>query len=166
MEDTDIIKMLEQANSMKNLFNSDENTSENDSEDNMTQMIQMIKMMSVFNTKKDEKSEIKKKHTNENIQNKRKAEIDIVSSAIPYLDHNHQKNLSVIIKIIELQEIFNFYNNTTVSIQSTNTDKDWKSGILSSIRPHVSKKKQELIDTSIQMLSIKKILDEDDNIEF
>lgn len=71
---------------------------------------------------------------------------------------NNKENISSILKLMELKDLFDMYQNMSVSVQANGGD--WKKEMLMSIKPKVKKNNQNKIDMLIKLIEIKKIMSE------
>lgn len=81
--------------------------------------------------------------------------IRTIKAAIPYLDFKYQRNMGVLVKLIEMDRLIHKYSNMTVSGQ--NVDGNWQKGMLQAIKPELDKKNQQVVDMFMKMIEIKDI---------
>lgn len=81
--------------------------------------------------------------------------LQLVKAAISYLPRNNQKMLSILIKMIELQNILHFYDrgNTCVSACDTLAKTPSLLDMLTDIRSYCEGSEQEMLDQWIQIAS-------------
>lgn len=81
--------------------------------------------------------------------------LQLVKAAISYLPRNNQKLLSILIKMIELQNILHFYDrgNTCVSACDTSAKTPSLLDMLTDIRSYCEGSEQEMLDQWIQIAS-------------
>ncbi len=81
--------------------------------------------------------------------------LQLIKAAIPYIASGNQQMLSVLVKMMELQNIMNFYRNSNSSIQacSTMTEQPGMLDMLADIRNYCEGEEQSLIDQWIQIIS-------------
>ncbi|MDR3239848.1 MAG: hypothetical protein LBT44_07150 [Clostridiales bacterium] len=86
--------------------------------------------------------------------------IQAMKAALPYVDAQHQKMMGFWIKICEIQSLLEMYRNDTQLLYRFNPrEKDWRRGMLLSIRPHMSGENQNKIDFFLKLLEIKEVMD-------
>lgn len=87
---------------------------------------------------------------NENMQ--------IMKAAIPYLEHNTQKSLAIIIKFMELKKTFELYKDDSfTNIQELNMMSRPREDMLQTIRSVCSDQNKNLVDILINMFNINKL---------
>lgn len=81
--------------------------------------------------------------------------LQLLKAAIPYIQSNNQKMISVCVKVLELQNVLNFYNQNTrcVSACSASSEPPGLLEILTDIRNYCEEGEQEMIDQCIQIMS-------------
>ncbi|MCD7817786.1 MAG: hypothetical protein LUH07_01870 [Lachnospiraceae bacterium] len=83
----------------------------------------------------------------------------LLKAIIPHLPANRQKSFSILIKMMEMQNILKFYNRNPGSIRACDTSdsKETSSGILdilADIRNYCDEEDQEMIDQALQTISM------------
>ncbi len=78
-----------------------------------------------------------------------------IKAAIPYLDFEYQRKIGVLIKLLELKKLLEMYSQTAIQISST---KDYKRGMLTAIRPHMTEDKRNKIDILLKLIDIDEIV--------
>lgn len=102
-----------------------------------------------------------KKVTNNDFEQKNTTPaINSIKAAIPYLDTKYQKNLGVMIKIIEIERLLN--NFQAMSIGGEN-NKERKIKMLQAVKTELDIKKQKVLDIFIRVMEIKDILEDMQN---
>lgn len=176
--------MMEQAKTLSKLFNdNDDNNNQNekkeDSGEQFEKMIKMAQMMQVISEigdnnetdKKDNEKPYKEKVVvSENPKKEEKyyvqpfdndlqtPAIRTIKAAIPHLEYKYQKNMGILVKVIELDNLLKKYKNMTVEVQS-NVNADWRKGMLLSIKPQLDYKKQQMIEMLIKFMDLKDIME-------
>ena len=81
--------------------------------------------------------------------------LQLLKAAIPYIRSRNQKMISVCIKLMELQNILNFYEHSDsfVSGCSTQSDPPDFLDMLADLRDYCDDGEQEMIDQCIQLIS-------------
>lgn len=182
----DMIKMVEQAKALSELFNQGneekddkENNNENKKDENsdeqfkkMIKMAQMMKVISEINNENNIEKESQKQEKKDEIVVAKKEKyymqpfdndlqtpaIRTIKAAIPHLEYKYQKNMGILVKVIELDNLLKKYKNMTVEVQGT-TNTDWKKGMLLSIKPQMDYKKQQMIEMLIKFIDLKEIME-------
>lgn len=93
-------------------------------------------------------------------QNNTTPAINSIKAAIPYLDIKYQKNLGIIVKLIEIERLLN--NFQAMSLGGDN-DKERKIKMLQAVKPELDLKKQKVLDIFIRVMEIKDILEDMNN---
>lgn len=81
--------------------------------------------------------------------------LQLIKAALPYVQSSSQKTLSVMIKMMELQNILHFYSKSSAVIHACNTESE-HAGILdmlTEIRSYCEGEEQKLLDQWIQIAS-------------
>ncbi|MDO4297652.1 MAG: hypothetical protein Q4C59_04125 [Lachnospiraceae bacterium] len=81
--------------------------------------------------------------------------LQMIKAAVPYLSTQEQKFIAVYAKLLELQNIMNFYSGSESSIVSCSMEQEPASitDILSDIRNYCDPSEQEMIDRCLQMIT-------------
>lgn len=79
--------------------------------------------------------------------------LQLIKAAIPYLQTKQQKNISVLIKVMELQNILRFYNqnNRCISACAASDSPPGILDMLSEMRNYCEGSDQEMLDQWIQI---------------
>ncbi|MCT4544277.1 MAG: hypothetical protein N4A63_12095 [Vallitalea sp.] len=86
-------------------------------------------------------------------------EMNIIKSAIPYINYQSQKQLAVFVKLIELLNTVKLYNNYAVSeIPELNKINSSKQDMLYNIRSYCSPKNKQLIDFLLNIYNLKALI--------
>ena len=92
---------------------------------------------------------------NENI-NQVNDGVKTIEKAIPYIDPKYQKNLEIMVKIMELQKVINSFS--AITIQSKNPEEKSRK-MLMAIKPELDNKKQKMLDLFVKVMEIKTIME-------
>lgn len=81
--------------------------------------------------------------------------LQLIKAALPYLQTASQKPLSVLIKMLELQNIMRFYNSSASLIRACNTETEQPGmlDMLTEMRNYCEGDEQKLLDQWIQLAS-------------
>lgn len=81
--------------------------------------------------------------------------LQLIKAAIPYVSGKNQRMLSLLIKMMELQNVMEFYQHSdfTVSACSTQAEQPGILDMLADMRNYCEGGEQQMLDTCIQMLS-------------
>lgn len=164
----EISQMLEKAKAISDAVNnpSDENIENNNDSDNFKQAMQivnLIKIMSEINkvnkeiNSDDESIYEKKEIISEFEQDLQTPAIRTIKAAIPYLDFEYQKNIGIMIKIIELDNLIKKYRNTAATMDTGKKD-GWQKDMLLAMKSELDKKNQYYIDMLVRFMDIKDII--------
>lgn len=82
--------------------------------------------------------------------------INTIKAAIPYLDTKYQKNIGIMVKLIEIDRLIN--NFQAMSIGGDN-DGTRKIKMLQAVKPQLDIKKQKMIDIFVRVMEIKSIME-------
>ena len=79
----------------------------------------------------------------------------LIKAAIPYIAPGSQKIFSILIKMVELQNVLKFYNQNNLSVQVCHTEQGSPDvlDILTDLRNYCEDDEAEMIDQCIQMFS-------------
>ena len=80
-----------------------------------------------------------------------------IKAALPYLDERYQRNISIFIKLVEMQRLLEAYGRRVIDMHARQ-DPDWRRGMLKAIRPHMPEEKQKQIDTLLNALSMQELM--------
>lgn len=182
----DMMKMMEQAKALSDIFNESNTINSKESKNNKEdtndketsspseldteQITKMIKLAQIMKTMNNESEENKNNQENtiQNIQEEKNyiqpfdsdlqtPAIRTIKAAIPYLEFEYQKNMGVLVKIIELDNLMKKYKSAAVEMQSNNVD--WRRGMLLSIKPQMNYEKQKVIEMIIKFMDLKEIME-------
>ncbi|TCT15341.1 hypothetical protein EDC18_10345 [Natranaerovirga pectinivora] len=85
--------------------------------------------------------------------------MQIIKAAIPFLEHNMQKQLAIMVKFLELKNTFNLYNNDNYKqVEQLNLGSNNREAMLSNIRSVCSDCNKNLVDIVLNMLNINKLM--------
>ncbi|MDR2648380.1 MAG: hypothetical protein LBB94_01480 [Clostridiales bacterium] len=84
--------------------------------------------------------------------------IKAIKSAVRFVDPKYHKAIGLWIKFLEMQNMTRFYAKRAAEGRSRPEYADWRSGMLMSVRPHVSYEKQCTIDMLIKVMELKEII--------
>ena len=131
----------------------------------ISRMMNMIKMVQMLNNENksneddiktvNDKNDTVVEELNENI-NQVNDGVKTIEKAIPYIDPKYQKNLEIMVKIMELQKVIN--SLSTITIQSKNPDEKSRK-MLMAIKPELDNKKQKMLDLFVKVMEIKTIME-------
>jgi hypothetical protein len=82
-----------------------------------------------------------------------------MKAALPYMEAHHQKTFSLWIKFCEIQKLMDMYRNQTQLQYRGRREKDWRRGMLLSIRPHMEETNRRKIDLLLKALELKEIME-------
>lgn len=179
----DIADMLEKARSISEAINessdnvNDENNKSAESTENNNvkniddfgQAMRLMKLMKIMgeinktNDKaSDEKENIhvcdeKKEVVSDFEQDLQTPAIRTIKAAIPYLDFEYQRNIGIMVKIIELDNLIKRYQNTAIAMD-TGRKEGWQKEMLLSMKSELDKKNQYYIDMLVRFMDIKDII--------
>jgi hypothetical protein len=165
----DMFKMMEQAKALKDMMGTPENTEENSAQNNQgdsnsfVKMMQMMEIMKMFNKPNAANNTYEKEvFFDEPIFT---PELKSLKAAIPYLDYPHQKNMAMLVKLIEIKKLQEMYDNQEISTLNKDEYGDWRKGMLTAIRPHMTDEKKLMIDTVVKMLEVREMLNKFNEFE-
>lgn len=81
----------------------------------------------------------------------------VIKAAIPYLDYGYQKNLSIIVKLIEMDGLLKKYSDLVVQGQNINPEN--KKNMLKAIKPELELRHQQMLDMFLKIVEIKEIME-------
>lgn len=155
----EISDMIEKAKMLSTAMG---NSAESVNEEQMEQFAKMANIIKFMNessqnnqSTEEEKENTAPKRLFDEIEN---PAIRAIKSAIPYLDFEYQKNLGVMIKIIELDNLIKKYKDTTLQTASVK-EKGWQKEMLLAMKPELDEKKQYFIDMFLKIIDMKEIMD-------
>lgn len=170
MEETDMLKIFEQAAAMSKMMNPDSESAKAQGEwlEKMTAMIEVVKLMKAMQppqalSKVRAPFEVKAPRQEQPDPDFYDAPIHTpalrtIKAAIPHLDYRYQKNLGVMVKLIEIQRLLEMYNERIVASECQGGN-NWRRDMLQAIHPHVPEEKQNMLELLIKMIDIKEILE-------
>ncbi len=165
----DITQMLEKAKTISEAVDSvqAENKSEDlNNFDQTMRIVKLVKIMSEINKLNKEFEpenkniaalEEKKETAQEVEQDLQTPAIRTIKAAIPYLDFEYQKNIGIMIKIIELDNLIKSYKNTAAAM-NTGKKEGWQKDMLLAMKTELDKKNQYYIDMLVRFMDIKDII--------
>ncbi len=148
----DTQRLVEQAMSLSRLFGKGDQA--NDNAQMVNQMMDMYKALRSFQSDITKPTESVSETVFDDEINT--PAIKSIKAAIPYLEPRYQKNVGLMIKLIEIQRLIEVYSNRAVAL---NDGVNWKRGMLTAIRPHVVGEKQALIDKLIKVMDMKELIE-------
>jgi maltooligosyltrehalose synthase len=126
------------------------------------QMLQTAKLLGDLLKPTEEKKEDKTIDTgyiplafDEEIQS---SDMKVIKAVIPFMPLSQQKIIGVAIKLMEIKNILDKSEETTVAM-TEDADKDtWHKEILIAVKPYCNEEKQNMLNAMIRMLEMKRIL--------
>lgn len=131
----------------------------------ISRMMNMIKMVQMLNNEnKPYEKEIPKTDNKNDMTVEEHIEptkqtndgIKTIEKAIPFIDPKYQKNIEIMVKIMELQKVINSFS--AITIQSKNPQEQSKK-MLMAIKPELDNKKQKMLDLFVKVIEIKTIME-------
>lgn len=126
-------------------------------------VMNMIKLFQTINSdnKQENETETPEDNNSESIsieENKTNINdgLKTIEKAIPYLEPKYQKNMEIMVRVMELQKIINSF--TVVSAASVNTEENGKK-MLMAIKPELDDKKQKMLDLFVKVIEMKNIME-------
>ncbi len=77
--------------------------------------------------------------------------VKCLKSTVPYLQYNHQKNVLILLKIVEIMELINIYNTS----ERKKCESHDIFGMFEDMMPHLDEKKQSEIKKCMNIYSLK-----------
>lgn len=118
----------------------------------MDENIDIEKIMNVVNIVKNLSSE--ENNSNE-VSNEDAAPLEKIKAVIPYLDNKYQKNISLMVRFIELDRLFG-----NIQALSTGENRDRPIKILQAVKGEMDVKKQRIIDIFVRVMEIKNLMED------
>lgn len=82
-------------------------------------------------------------------------ELATIRSAIPYLEPKNRKLVNIIVKLIEIQRLLDYLNETAAAVNELEPSSDgWRASMLELIKPHLPPNTQAELDTLIAFMEI------------
>jgi len=75
--------------------------------------------------------------------------LQALSAALPHISPAHQKNVAVMIKLMEIKEICRHYDAMTHS-----ADENWRQNMVGAIIPHVGEKSAAKLQSLMQIMEM------------
>ena len=91
------------------------------------------------------------------------ARLQALSAAVPFAGAAHQKQLAVLVKLLEIQEICRHYDTSVP--QKTQLDAASRQKMIQAIIPHVSEKKQGSLKAMAQFMEMQELFTNFENIK-
>lgn len=174
----DISQILERAKAISNDEGDEIKTGENDND--FGAIVQAVRLVKILN----EINKVNKNNENDMSVSDKKQEPDIkeeineggqvskielekdmqtpairtIKAAIPYLDYEYQRNIGIMVKIIELDNLIKNYK-TTAGAMSLTKKKGWQKEMLLSMKPELDRRNQYYIDMLVRFIDIKDIME-------
>lgn len=80
-----------------------------------------------------------------------------LNAALPHIGPHHQKKLAMMIKMIEMIEIYRNYD--TMQAQNTASDENWRRNVINAVMPHVGEAGQQKLRTLLQFIEMQDIIE-------
>lgn len=142
MGNIDLNNLLEQANLIKEMLNLEEK-----------------------NIDENKKKEVEIKEEDKDFKVSKK--VLALNKILPYLEYKQQRNISIVIKILELKNILDSYDSNQIKVQSYSKEnrESIKSKMLEEVKPYISPEKEQKLNMILQLLELQTILKGDDDFE-
>lgn len=92
-------------------------------------------------------------------------EMKMLKSAIPFLDHNVSRQMAMLVKIMELRNTMDYYDNPSEELMRQEKDPNWKKNMLLSMRAHLSEDRKAIIDYALKSLDMRDLVDQFNKIQ-
>lgn len=80
--------------------------------------------------------------------------LQLIKAVLPYLPSGNQRSISLLIKLLELQNVSSFYRSPSACVSAcSHSDSPALTEVLSDIRTYCDESDQELIDSVLQILN-------------
>lgn len=137
---------------------------ESEGYENLLKMMQMMKAMNEMN--KQNASAVSEENNAAAKENApvffddrfNTREIKILKSAIPFFEYRYQKNLAVMIKMIEMQRVMEYYKEKAVYISGIENPSDWRKELMKAVRPHLESEKQNMLDLMLKFMEMQEAM--------
>ena len=126
---------------------------------NIMQMMETMKkvntIFNMFNTPNNSKEEKRYEEPKNDIFSASK-NAQVINAAIPFLDKEYQKGLSVSLKVMEMQKILSSSNNITAQNRNESIDiNERRKKMLKALKPYLSVEEQNDVDIVIRAMEMK-----------
>lgn len=143
---------MEQIFALMELFNNKQNKNEK-GKNSMDMIIPVLGLFS--NNKKGRKLEPPSTTTTLFEENyAEQNSVRTIKSSLPFLPYNHQKNLLIAIKVMEIKSLIEIYNNQN---ESKPFCKDDLKHMLNSLSPNLTETHQKTISDSLKMANLAEV---------
>ncbi len=89
--------------------------------------------------------------------------INGIKACLPFMDFKYQKNLTIFLKLIEMQRIIDIYKER--SKISIDTKKNQTSSMLKAIKPYLKSDKATMVDNMLKIMAMKEMMEVGKNKE-
>jgi hypothetical protein len=113
-------------------------------------VVNIVKNISQNNPQNNEMDETKEPESN--IVS---SPLNTIKAAIPYLDEKYQKNIGIMVKLIEIDRLVN--NFQAMSIEDGDNKRPIK--MLQAVKPQLDIKKQKIVDIFVRVIEIKELME-------
>jgi hypothetical protein len=84
--------------------------------------------------------------------------IKALSAVIPHVEPRLRKSLSILVKLMEIQEICNYYDSEEFAIASLEASPNWHKAALSAMLPYLGEQKQGMLQMMLQMMDMQEMM--------
>ena len=92
------------------------------------------------------------------MENEKNAKLAALSAAIPHINFEYQKNLAVMVKMMEIKEICRYYDAAGVSGAALAQNPAWRQNLINAVLPHLNEGKQKSLKTMVQMMEMQDVV--------
>lgn len=81
-------------------------------------------------------------------------------AALPYLNFKYQKQAAVAVKLMEIKDIYKYYDAVGAAVAAQNTEggNEWKRQLVSAVLPYMSQQNQESMKSVMQMMDMTEMM--------
>lgn len=135
----------------------EENNNMNIDPSQIEKILSVMKLMNNMNNSNAEQTEEKNLPSNEIVEKMDgNTALRKIKEAIPFLDMPYQKNIGLMVKLMEIEKLVS--NFRTMSVSSGNQN-GIKKQMLMAIRPELDTRKQKMVDVFVKVMEITDIVE-------
>ena len=87
-----------------------------------------------------------------------------LNAAIEHVGCKHQKNLAIMVKMLEIKEICRYYD-TKEDVVKTQNNPNWRQGLINAVMPHLSEEKQSSLKNILQFMEMQEMMTNLENLK-
>jgi hypothetical protein len=75
-------------------------------------------------------------------------------AALPHLNIQNQKQLAMMVKMMEMRDVIKYYDNHNTQAQTSQPNPKWRQDLIKAVMPHISQKNKINLENMLQIMEM------------